>query len=449
MERISSGDAAFLRHEGPDHLHIGGIARFAGPPPSQAELLTHVRARLGRVPRYRQRPASAIGPLARVASPRWIDDPTFNLEYHVRHTALPAPGSDELLRRLAARIFSQALDRTKPLWELWIVEGLEGDGWALIAKTHHALVDGETGVALMAELLDADPAPAAEEPVPAWHARPEPSPAELTADALESLLTRAALPRAGLRAARSTLGTLSRALAGASESPLREPITPHRRVAELSVPLADVKAAATLGATVNDVVLASVAGGLRFWLHERGRRTEGVPLVACVPIAVEGGRIRHAFAPLPVTLDDPLARLEAIQEALADVKSSLGASPAGAIADADAFNAPTLLAQASRLDLDPRAYDLLVTNIPGPKGPRYVLGRELASMVPLGFLGADRILAIACMSYRDQVHFGLLGDYDALPDLEVLRTGIANALADLVAATQDRVHPTRNNTPSA
>ncbi len=437
-ERTSAQDAALLRHEGPDHLHVGAVLRFGGPPPEPGAFRDHVRDRLARAPRYRQRAAWAAGPLARVTPPVWIDDPTFNLEYHVRHTALPAPGDADRLRRLTARIFSQALDRTKPLWELWVVEGLEDESWALIAKTHLALADGVTGVALLSTLLDPSPnAPVEPAPAP-WQPRPVPSPAERTVAALGDAATRAASPRAALRLARGAVGALASALESPGPSPLRGPISPHRRMTDLTVPLEDFKAVKNaLGATVNDVVLASVAGGLRHWLHERGRRTRGEHVTACVPLSTErDGRqhVVHALAPLPVTEDDPTARLAVVQGALASATERQRALGAGVIADEEGFNAPTLLAQASRVDLGGSAYDLLVTNIPGPTGPRYVLGRRLTSVVPVSLLAGERALTVACLSYAGRVEFGLLADYDALPDLEVLADGIRRALAELVAA---------------
>ncbi|MCW3012540.1 MAG: wax ester/triacylglycerol synthase family O-acyltransferase, partial [Solirubrobacterales bacterium] len=248
-------------------------------------------------------------------------------------------------------------------------------------------------------------------------------------------------------------GFLAAQLARPVPSPLRGPLTPHRRVTDIRVPLEDFKAVKNAtGGTVNDVVLASVAGGLRSWMHARGLRTEGVSFTACVPIATSSGgrqRVVHAFAPLPVTSDDPRERLAAVCDALADVKASQRAQGADVIAEEDGFNAPTLLAQASRIDLGVRNYDLLVTNIPGPSGPRYVLGAELCDLVPLSFLAGERALAVSCMSYGGHVTFGLLADYDALPDLDVLADGIRRALAELVAATQDPVQPGRSSGGSA
>jgi WS/DGAT/MGAT family acyltransferase len=458
MDRLTAVDAGFLHQEGHStHMHIGGVAVFEGPPPSESELLAHIDTRLGLVPRYRQKIAT---PPAGLGRQRWIDDPRFNLEYHVRQTALPAPGDEDALRRLTGRIFSQALDRTKPLWELWLVEGLADGGFAIITKTHHALVDGIAGVDLMTMLFDLTEAPR-EVDRDDWVAHPEPSPAELAAAGVRSTL--AELAGAPLRAA----GMLARpeaALAGAGEaveavaevarsallepappSPLNVPITPHRRVAFVSSRLEDFRTVKNaFGATVNDVVLAAVGGALRRLYEFRGEPVEGVTLRVAVPVSVRGrderdtggNRVTQVVAPLALDVADPLARLNTVREAMDGIKRSRRAMGAEAISELQDFAPPTILAQASRLNFSNRLFNLLVTNVPGPQFAIYALGRELRATYPIAFLAGERALAVAVLSYNGGMYFGLLGDYEAMPDIDVVADGLERALAELVRLAQ-------------
>jgi len=445
LDRLSAVDAAFLHQEGDaTHMHIGAIARFAGPAPPYEDVLEHIRSRLHLVPRYRQKLAVPPGGFGRQ---RWVDDPRFNLEYHVRHTALPRPGDDERLLRLAGRVFSQRLDRTKPLWELWMVEGLENETWALLSKTHHALVDGVSGVDLTTTLFDLEPDAPHLESGEVWVPHPEPSRAELAAASLTSAARRTiGLPlRAASLASRETLNGLAEvaraSMTSAPDTPLNVTISPHRRIAIAPAELADFKLVKNaFGGTVNDVVLAVVAGALRDWLHSRGLRTEGLEMKACVPVSIRaadddgslGNRITQLIAPLPIHLADPVERLHAVSAAMAGIKESKQALGAELIADAQDFAPPTILAQSSRMNFSTRFYNLLVTNIPGPQVPLYLLGRELEAMYPVAFLAGDRALAIAIMSYNGRMSFGLIGDLDAMADIEVVAEGITHALRELV-----------------
>jgi diacylglycerol O-acyltransferase len=427
LDRLSAVDAAFLHQEGDaTHMHIGAIAQFAAPAPPYDDVLEHIRSRLHLVPRYRQKLAVPPGGIGRQ---RWVDDPRFNLEYHVRHTALPRPGDDERLLRLAGRIFSQRLDRTKPLWELWMVEGLEDEKWALISKTHHALVDGVSGVDLTTMLFDLEPDAPRLESDEVWVPHPEPSGAELAAASLTS----------------DTLGGLAEvaraSMSSAPDTPLNAEISPHRRIAIAPAKLDDFKLVKNaFGGTVNDVVLAVVAGALRDWLHSRGLRTEGLEMKACVPVSTRatdddsslGNRITQLIAPLPIHLADPVERLHYVSEAMAGIKQSKQALGAEIIAGAQDFAPPTILAQSSRMNFSTRFYNLLVTNIPGPQFPLYLLGRELEAMYPVAFLAGDRALAIAIMSYNGRMSFGLIGDLDAMADIDVVAEGIAHSLRELV-----------------
>jgi diacylglycerol O-acyltransferase len=464
LDRLSAVDASFLIQEGAStHMHIGGVATFEGPPPGYEEFLEHIDSRLSLVPRYRQK--IAVPPL-RAGRPLWIDDPSFNLAYHVRHTALPSPGSDEQLLRLTGRVFSQRLDRTKPLWEVWLVEGYNGSGsreetgrFALLTKTHHALVDGVSGVDLMTMLFDLTPVPQEVEEGE-WLPQPEPSGAQLVANGVKAVVDGAVdlatstvgtlgRPRHALARARETLEGIGEvAWAGLNpppDTPLSADIGPHRRFQVVRARLADLKQIKNaLGGTVNDVVLAVVAGALARFLRTRGVRTEGLQLRACVPVSVRGeagqgamgNQITQILCPLPVYVGDPVERLRMVRETMDGLKESKQALGAGAIANMENFAPPTLLAQASRLHFSSRMYTLLVTNIPGPQFPLYVLGRELEDMVPVPFLGGKRALAVAILSYNGGVDFGLLGDYDSLPDLDLIADGLRDSVTELLAAAQ-------------
>jgi diacylglycerol O-acyltransferase len=458
-DRLSAIDASFLAQERANsHMHVGAVLIFDGPAPAYEDFLTHIRSRLHLVPRYRQK--LAFPPLE-TGRPVWVDDPTFNLSYHVRHTALPQPGSEEQLRALAARIHSQRLDRAKPLWETWLVQGLEGGRFALISKSHHALVDGIAGVDLMTVLFDATPEPvvAPHEGEP-WVAQPEPSSAALAARGVRGLarlpldlaaraVTAASHPGRALDEAREALEGIGEvawaALNPAPETPLNVPIGPHRRLAFVRNELSEFKQVKdALGGTVNDVVLAVVAGGLRTWLRSRGVRTEGLELRALVPVSIRtrdehdhmGNRIVAMRGPLPVYVEDPVARLRVVRTAMEGLKESKQAVGAEVIAGLEALAPPTILAQASRLQFSTRLFNLLVTNVPGPQFPLYVLGRELRDLFPVAFLPENQSLAVAIMSYNGALDFGLLGDYDAMPDIAEFGDALAASLAELVDAAR-------------
>ncbi len=457
LDRLSAVDAGFLAQEShTTHMHIGGIVLLEGPPPRIEEFLEHIGSRLHLVPRYRQKLAT---PPLDTGRPLWIDDPTFNLSFHVRHAALPAPGSERGLLDLTGRIFSQPLDRTKPLWELWLVEGLASGGFAMLSKTHHAVVDGISGVDLTTVLFDLSPdgPPAGEPPAP-WVSHPSPSSAQLAASGLLGAA------RAAVGVATGTVGAATHpqnllararevaegvgdvawmALNAPPETPFNVAPGPHRRIAVVRARLEEFKTIKDrLGGTVNDVVLAVVAGALGSFMRSRGRRTEQIELRACVPVSVRtsdqrgalGNQLTQMLAPLPISIQDPVERLERVVGAMSDLKSSKQALGAKAIAAAQGFAPPTILAQASRMNFSDRFYNLLVTNVPWPQFPLYVLGRKLEAMFPVAFLAGDRALAVAIMSYDGGMNFGLIGDYDALPDLDSIAEGIREALAELRSA---------------
>jgi diacylglycerol O-acyltransferase len=460
FDRLTALDASFLHQEGPSsHMHVGAVTIFEGPPPPFEDVLDHIRMRLHLVPRYRQR--LSVPPL-QSGRPLWVDDPTFNVEYHVRQTALPRPGSEEQLRNLAARIFSQQLDRSKPLWELWLVEGVappapgQAARFALISKSHHAMIDGIAGVDLAQVLFDLAPVPG-EIPHPdqPWEPAPEPSSVELVASgalgavlggvramtrAVE-LLARPAAAAREMREAAEGIGEVAWAgLNRAPDTPLNVEIGPHRRYEVVRNDLRDFKLVKdAFGGTVNDVVLTVVSGALREWLHSRGVRTQGLELRALVPVSIRGGhqhgelgnRIAAMRGPLPVYIEDPVERLRVVREAMDGLKDSKQAVGAEVLASVQNFAPPTILAQASRLNFSTRLFNLIVTNVPGPQFPLYVLGRELQDVFPVAFLPKDHALAVAIMSYNGRINFGLLADYDAVPDLATIAEGISASLEDL------------------
>jgi WS/DGAT/MGAT family acyltransferase len=454
LDRLSTIDAGFLAQEGPNtHMHIGGVVLLEGPPPAYTDFLAHIRSRLPLVPRYRQK--LAFPPLE-TGRPVWIDDPNFNLEFHVRHSALPDSGDRAALLRLTARIFSQALDRSKPLWEMWLVEGLEDGQFALVSKVHHALVDGVSGVDLTTLLFDLSPEVAALPPAEPWVPMPEPSGALLAARGLEGSVRRVAeIAASAIEVASDPAGVVSRAsevAEGLSEvvrtfmsappaTPFNVAPGPHRRVAFVDAELAELKEVKdAFGGTVNDVVLTVVGGALAYFMHGRKIDTTGMELRACVPVSLRteakkgsmGNEITIMMAPLPVDEGDPVARLRRISAEMDELKSSKQAMGAQAIAGLQDFAPPTVFAQASRLNFSGRMYNLLVTNVPGPQFPLYVLGRRMTSIYPMPFLAGDRALAVAIMSYDGGMNFGLLGDFDAMPDLDVVAEGIEGALGELL-----------------
>ena len=459
LDRLTSTDASFLHQEGrSSHMHIGGVLIFEGPPPEFADYLDHVRSRLHLVPRYRQK---LVIPPLESGRPLWVDDPSFNLEYHVRHSALPAPGGEAQLFRLAGRIASQQLDRSRPLWESWMIEGLEDERFALIFKTHHSLVDGVSGVDLATVLFDVErrPKPSGGDLRP-WQPQPEPSPVDLlVAGARGALRTTAEIvARAAAAATRpaSTLSLLREAAEGVGEivwaglnpapqTPLNVPIGPHRRYAVSRQRLVDYKEIKdALGGTVNDVVLTVVSGALATWLRGRGVATAGLEMRALVPVSVRtqdqrgslGNQLAVMRGPLPVYIDDPVARLHFVREAMNGLKESKQAVGASTLAAVTNLAPPTVLAQASRLNFSTRLFNLIVTNVPGPQLPLYVLGRQLEDLFPVAFLPEDHALAIAIMSYNGSLDYGLLGDYDAMADIDLVAQGLADSLAALLKAAR-------------
>jgi diacylglycerol O-acyltransferase / wax synthase len=453
--RLSGLDASFLHLEhGPAHMHVASTTLFEGPAPDYEDFRDHIASRLHLVPRFRQK--LRFVPLGQ-GRPVWVDDPHLNLDYHVRHTALPPPGSEQQLRTLAARVFSQRLDRTKPVWEMWLVDGVQGGRFAIVGKTHHALVDGVSGVDITTVLfdLDRDPEPAPErEP---WLPEPEPSEAQVLAEALIERLTSPAEiargARAMLRAPRQVTGGLIEGLSAAASfartglsappSPFNLKIGPYRRFAWVRADLDELKRIKNLaGGTVNDVVLAAVSGALRRYLRDRGHSTDELELRAMVPISVRaaeehgalGNRVSAMMAPLPVWCEHPIERLRAVTGSMGDLKSSKQAVGANLLTEATGFAPPTIAAQAARLQSRQRFFNLVVTNIPGPQFPLYLLGRELLDVFPMVPLAKNQGVCFAIMSYNGHVNFGITADYDGMPDLDALAGDLDASISELAEA---------------
>ncbi|HEX7245160.1 MAG TPA: wax ester/triacylglycerol synthase family O-acyltransferase [Solirubrobacterales bacterium] len=448
-DRLTGLDTSFLHMERAGaHMHVASVSLFEGPAPHHSEFRDHIAARLHLVPRFRQK--LRFVPFSQ-GRPVWVDDPHLNLEYHVRQTALPAPGSEEQLRNLAARIFSQQLDRSKPLWELWLVEGVADGRFAIIGKSHHALVDGISGVDITTVLFDVEKEPAnpPAQP-PKWAPRPEPTDLQLLSEALRERATspreivrgmRAALrgPRQVLRGVRDT-GKVVGAGISAPSTPFNVEIGPHRRIAFVRADLDQLKAIKNEhGGTVNDVVLSVVTGAIGNYLRARGHDTEDLELRAMVPVSVRaeeergalGNRISAIMAPLPVWCEEPVRRLHLLTETMGDLKGSGQAVGAEILTRIVDFAPTTIASQAARLQPAQRFFNLVVTNVPGPQFPLFVLGREMESIFPLVPLARRQALCVGIMSYNGQVDFGLIGDYDAMADLESFGLDLEGALGEL------------------
>ncbi len=452
--RISALDASFLHLEKAGaRLHVASVTVFDGPAPPYDELRELIESRLHLVPRFRQCLANV--PLNQ-GRPVWVDDPHFNLRYHLRHTGLPAPGSEEQLKNLAGRLFAQRLDRTKPLWELSLVDGLSDGRFALVAKSHHALVDGLEAVDITTVLLHPEPGvTVVSAPVQRWSPRPLPSAAQLLTDALFERATQPAelarsmravvrTPRQLLDATRDGLQAMGAlAFAGvrpAPPTPLNVEVGPHRRYTWVDAELATLQRVKdSLGGTVNDAVLAVVAGALGRFLRHRGVETDELALRALVPVLVRGAshadalgnEIAPMWVQLPVGIADPVRQHAVIRDATAAAVSSQQAVGARTLTELAGFAPPTIMSQAARLQQRQRFFNLVVTNVPGPQQPLYLLGRRLRALYPVVPLAGRQALGVAVMSYDGRLGFGLLGDYDALADLDILASMLSESITAL------------------
>jgi diacylglycerol O-acyltransferase / wax synthase len=466
-ERLTGLDTSFLHMERAGaHMHVASTSIFEGPAPSHREFRDHIASRLHLVPRFRQKLRFVPFDQGR---PVWVDDPHLNLDYHVRQSALPSPGSEEQLRNLGARIFSQQLDRSKPLWELWLVEGLREGRFAIIGKSHHALVDGVSGVDITTVLFDLDAEPqGSPASAPPWLARPEPTDLQLLSDAVRERLTspreivrgfRAALR--GPRQVLSGVGATSKMIGAGMAAPssvFNVEIGPHRRFAITQADLAELKRVKDAhGGTVNDVILSIVAGGIGKYMRARGHDTEGLELRAMVPVSVRaeeehgalGNRISAMMAPLPVWCEDPVERLRIVTEQMGDLKSSGQAVGAEILTKLTDFAPSTIASQAARLQPAQRFFNLVVTNVPRPQFPLYVLGRKMESIFPMVPLARRQALCVGIMSYNGQVNFGLIGDYDAMADLDSFALDLEAATAEAIGSAPAKARKARARAKAA
>ncbi|MEM1415732.1 MAG: wax ester/triacylglycerol synthase family O-acyltransferase [Myxococcota bacterium] len=464
FERLSALDASFLGIETPgSHLQIGALAVFGMGPLREphggvdfARLKEYVGAALDRVPRYRQRLMHA--PL--FGQPYWIDDEAFHLDYHVRHTALPRPGDERQLKRLAGRIFSQRLDPTRPLWELWIVEGLSGDRFAMVLKAHHCLADGVAGASILATLLmgnsKANDAP--------WTPRPAPTPRALLEAELRhrgrgwrrlgrDLATVARDPRPHLGAARKLMTgavrTLSAGATPADRTPLNpDGVSPHRRFDGCRIELGAMKKVKNaLGGTINDVVLATTAGALRRTFERQGVLADALHDVrALVPVntrgkahgkkpgAGTGNSVALLLAKLPLDVADPRARYERVMAETRYAKTqSQNAEVTAVFEDVADFASTGLAVELMKLATRQRSYNLVVTNVPGPPFSLGLLGAPMEAIYPLVPLYENQALGIALLSYAGGMFWGFDADWTQLPELHLLVQDVRASFAELLA----------------
>jgi WS/DGAT/MGAT family acyltransferase len=450
FERLTALDATFLdvERDREAHMHVGMVAELEGPPPTFAELRAFVESRLDRVPRYRQR--LRFVPFGQ-GRPVWVDDDAFDLDYHLRHTALPPPGGETQLKALAARLFAQRLDRDKPLWEMWFVEGLPQKRFALVAKTHHCMIDGISGVDIATVLLETQPNREIPPPAP-WTPRAQPTSLELLADGVTHQLGHPVqLLRGAFEAGSEAQRALMEIAGGVPElvgmarwgqapaSSLNQPIGPHRRFEMVNLDLGRVKRVrAVLGGTVNDVILAVVAGGLRALLESRGE-TPPEELRVMIPVSVRppeargrlGNQVTAVFCRLPVGEADPRARLSKVTAETKGLKESRQAVGALALTRLGEFTPPTIAAQAARLSAVTRFINLVVTNVPGPQHPLYLLGRKMLASYPCVPLVKLTTVGIALLSYDGKIGVGLLGDADKARDLPLFAAALPRALDEL------------------
>ena len=468
-EPLSYLDSSFLALETrTTHMHVAGVAIFEAGPLRNDDggididaIRAHIGSKLQYIPRYRQR----LGYVPYNRSPVWIDDDTFNFDYHVRHTSLPRPGSDDQLRRLAGRIVSQQLDRSKPLWELWIVEGLDQDRFAIIAKIHHCMIDGVSGVDLTTILLNIVPTDDVE-PTPDWSPRPAPNGtqlavAELARTArrtLDNLTSVTDLLKESREFVESTAHRLSAVrsslesgwLTPADRTPLNTEIGPNRRFDWTEMPLEDVKAVKNaLGGTLNDVVLAIVAGAIRHFLEvEREYSVDGIEFRVMAPVSVRkpdqrgqlGNQVAMWLVNLPVSEPDPIRRLQLIAGETKHLKRTDQALGASTLVELSRGTPIPLLSLANRLvGSAVRPFNMTVTNVPGPQFPMYLLGSKMLANFPIVPLWQQHGAGIALFSYDGRLLWGIHADYDALPDTADFITSIHHSFGLLQNAAAQAV----------
>jgi diacylglycerol O-acyltransferase / wax synthase len=457
VERLSALDAEFLHLEdGFVHMHIAGACIFDDPPPSFHEIEALVASKLHQIPRYRQRVRSVPFGLGR---PVWVDDPHFDLGYHLRHTALPAPGNDETFCRLMGRLMSLQLDRERPLWEVWLVEGLEGERWALVFKVHHCMVDGIAGVELLTVMLDLEVDSAITEEQP-WIPQSEPPGARkvldawggLTSDILDAaggIPASIAHPAATVRSALSTVEgatRFARQLAPTHSLSIEGQIGPHRAWGHASSSLADVKEiCAVFGGTVNDVVLSAVSGGYRSLLVDRGDDANRAVVRSLVPVStrrndgrgIPDNRVSALLYELPVRMADPVERLEVVHSEMARLKISHVSEAGQAVVAIGNLVPPFAMRSFSRIAIHSmhrfgqRSLNTVTTNVPGPQFPLYCLGHEMHEYLPFVPISHGLRVGTAILSYNGNVFFGVTGDYGTVPEVGAIAAAAASGIKEL------------------
>ena len=459
-DRLSPLDVSFLYMETPTTaMHVGGVATFQ--PPAEGfdyeRLVELITDRIALVPRYRQKVQVIPG---RLANPVWVDDQDFDVTYHVRRSALPRPGTDAQLRELVGRLQSRQLDRNRPLWEIYLVEGLEGGRVGIITKTHHAMVDGVSAVDIGTVMLDTSPVPR-EVPADDWTPSRAPGSAKLVMGAVTDLVKRPTqaldTARSAVVDARATAGKAAGVASGvlqsvvsmarpAPDSPLNVRIGEQRRFGMAATRLEDYRAVRQAhGGTVNDVVLATVAGALRAWLLTRGEPVKTTTTIrAMVPVSVRaegqaggGNRVSSYFVDLPVGESNPVVRLHQVSFAMRGHKESGESVGAEALVQMSGFAPPTIHSLGARVasGMTRRLFNLVVTNVPGPQFPLYAAGAQMLSMYPVVPLAKGQAVSIGLTSYDGGVFYGLNADRDAMPDIDVLAGLIEESLAELVGTT--------------
>ncbi len=451
MEGMGSLDAVFIAVEDAvNHMHIGSVGIFEGPVPSYDEVVALAASKIQLVPRYRQRVREAPASIGR---PLWIDDVDFDLEYHLRHTALPA-GERFALEDLVGRVMSHPLDRRRPLWEMWVIEGLADDRWALLSKVHHCVVDGIAGSDLLAVIMDLEPNAPRLAPE-AWQPAPEPSrvdlaryTGEMTIESMTGVL-RGGLdavrhPAGALGRARAVVGGLARILAPARRggSSLTGPIGPRRRWARTTASLDDVKRIrGAFGGTVNDVVLAAVTRGFRELLCTRGERVDGRTITTLIPVSTRGAdgrgmldnRVSAVYARLPIGVEDPVETLTAVREQMDALKVSNEIDASTAVVGIGDFAPPILAAVLARTIVHGQEIvQTVATNVPGPQVPLYVCGRRMLEAYPYVPIAGHIRVGVAIWSYCGDVYFGVTGDWQGAPDIARLARGIDLAFEELL-----------------
>ena len=460
-DRLRPQDVAFLSGESSTTpMHVGTLEIFQSPAEGfdYERLVGLIADRIAYVPRYRQRVRKVPG---RLANPVWLDDEDFDLTFHVRRSALPRPGSMDQLRALVARIMSRRLDRTRPLWETYLVEGLEHDRFAVLSKTHEVLVDGTSTVDLGQLVLDVTPEPP-ETPSVLWSPRPTPSSAGMVvravADSLRRPATAVEAASAGVADVRRTatrvrgfVDDVSSAFGApgiASASPLNAPLSEQRRFLTLATALGDYRRVRDAhGGTINDVVLAAVTGGLRDWLLTRGEQVRSTTRVkALVPMSVLddageptslGGQVQAQVIDLPVGESNPVVRLHQVSYALQAHQETGLAVSASRLTGLAGFAPTTFHVLGARVaaGYPNRSHNLVITNVPGPQFPLYAAGARMLASYPVVPLAAGQALAVGVTSYDGNVFYGLNADRDAMPDVAVVADCVTQAVAELVDTT--------------